>query len=148
MRIILIIFGISLAIFLSIGFGMRYIFPPYQTIAKAFFVSLERKEYKEAYGMLSTKFKMNLDFKNFQKFIENSDYKDYKESNWFNIVVGKNEGTMEGVITVKSGKKIPLEFSFVTEKDPQWTNMMPDIITKVTGDLTIWKIDEIRHAKQ
>lgn len=148
MRIILIIFGISLAIFLSMGFGMRYISPPYETIAKEFFVSLEKKEYKEAYAMLSTKFKTNLDFKHFKAFIENSEYKDYKEGSWFNIVVGQNEGTMEGVITLKSGKKIPLGFSFVTEKDPKWTNTMPHILTNLIGDLTLWKIDGIQQLKQ
>lgn len=146
MRIILIIFGISLAIFLFLGFGMRYITPPYETIAKTFFISLEKKEYKTAYEMLSTNFQKNLNFKHFQEFIENSEYKNYKQSSWFNLVVEQNKGTMQGVITVGSGKKIPLAFSFVTEKDPQASNLMPDFVTNIIGDLKIWKIDGIRQV--
>ncbi len=148
MRIILIIFGISLAIFLFLGFGMRYITPPYETIAKTFFTSLAKKEYNAAYAMLSTNFQKNVNFQHFQESIESSDYKNYKASSWFNFVVEDNTGSIEGVITLKSGKKIPLAFSFVTQIDPKASNLMPEFVTNIIGDLTVWKIDGIREVNQ
>jgi len=144
MRVILIIFGISLLIFMGMGFGMSYIYPPYPLIAKNFFEAIARKEYTIAYAMFSKPFKQNIDFQNFQSFIENSEYISYKEGRWFNNAVGKYNGTLDGVITLKSGKRLSLQFSFITEPDPQWANLLPSFLTQVVGEVTVWRINEIR----
>lgn len=149
MRTILIFFGISFAIFFGLQFGLNIFFPPYQSIASEFFDSISTKEYKAAYILLSSDFRKKIDFHHFENFIENSEYKDYRSGRWFNAVVGPDKGTMDGVITLKSSKQMPLEFSFIKEQ-AQTLPTMPIPISnemkKSLGPVMVWKIDEIRHA--
>lgn len=149
MRGILIFFGISFAIFFGIQFGINYVFPPYQSITDEFFNSISRKEYKNAYHLLSSDFKTKIDFKHFEDFIENSEYKNYRSGRWFNVEMGTDQGTMQGVITLKSFRQIPLDFSFVKEKEvslPVIPIAIPKEVKQSLGPFMVWKINEIRYT--
>lgn len=148
MRAIIIFFILSFLLFFGTQFGLNYAFPPYQSIASEFFNSIAAKEYKKAYHLLSVDFKSKVDFQHFEDFIHNSDYKNYRNGRWFNVDLGPETGTMQGVITLKSFRQIPLLFSFVKERETRLPNLPMGVSEEVRaslGPFMSWKIQEIRH---
>ena len=149
MRAIIIFFGLSFLLFFGTQFGLNYAFPPYQSIASEFFDSIAAKEYKQAYHLLSSDFKSKIDFQHFEDFIDNSDYKNYRNGRWFNAELGSETGTLQGVITLKSFRQIPLSFSFVKERETRLPNLPMGVSEEVKaslGPFMTWKIQEIRKT--
>jgi hypothetical protein len=145
MRALIIFFVISFAIFFGIQWGFNYLVPPYQSIGNAFFESLEKNDFESAYALLSTKYKQQVGFTQFQYFMENSDYRNYHTAQWFDVVMKKDAGSMKGIVSLKSStnKQLPLGFSFVKEKKHKIRLDLPQNRDKPIGEFSAWKIDKI-----
>lgn len=112
---------------LIIGFILSTVLtvmPVFPIITKGFLVSIEQKQYPQAYKLFSTQFQKQVDLAKFIEMIKRSGLEDYREFKENANVMDKNKqkGYISGVIITKQNERIPIKIEFIKEKGTSWSD--------------------------
>ncbi|MFI4937855.1 MAG: hypothetical protein ACHQJ6_05020 [Candidatus Berkiellales bacterium] len=100
--------GVLLSIFISA-------LPVFQVATKGLLLSIQHKQYQQAYAMFSPEFKKRYDFPTFITLMDRSGLQEYKEFQVFanELDKEKTHGYISGVVITKQNDRIPIRLLFI-----------------------------------